>query len=279
MTTETNLPKFEVFDNFDNKDFVTFADETENNNTQDESTTVYVDNLLEDPELPGQQYALVSFIDPDKIKNTKIRGIKIRGCFNTLEEAQFNADKLRKFDPYFDVYVLSVGKWGAWNPDPYDTDKVKDVNHDNEVLNDIMGQHIKNMDKAKDHAERRKNDKILTETANGMNSTNATSGENKVHNDKNNLASDQNKNGNNEKEKALSKKKKNTDFAKKNALKAAMKQRLNQNTGNQEALQEVQKLQNKLQGETDNLNSNDPTKCDSVLTTLNSIGEFLNKNA
>jgi len=49
---------------------------------------------------------------------TSIRGIKVRGVFDTIREAQIRAEVLKKLDGKFHVYVAEVGCWCPWSPNP-----------------------------------------------------------------------------------------------------------------------------------------------------------------
>jgi flagellar motility protein MotE (MotC chaperone) len=63
------------------------------------------------------------------------RGIKVRGSYSTQEEASERARHLIKRDPSHHVYVGEVGKWMPWLSNP---DQVKQQEHANEELNEIM---------------------------------------------------------------------------------------------------------------------------------------------
>lgn len=68
------------------------------------------DFLNEDAVLPGQKYSLFSYYlthDPEMPAM-----FKIRGSFETVEEAQKAAASLQQQDPRFNVYVCETGKWG-----------------------------------------------------------------------------------------------------------------------------------------------------------------------
>jgi len=115
----------------------------------DDETLKYnkIDTLDEDDPIDsaeGKLYALISFISPEGLMNCKIRGIKIRGFFHASNEEEFKerslklTNKLRKKDKYFDIFVQEVGKWCPWDPDPYDSKAVKNVEIDDEKLNEIM---------------------------------------------------------------------------------------------------------------------------------------------
>ena len=49
---------------------------------------------------------------------TCMRGIKVRGTYETLPEAENRAKQIQKTDPTFNVYVAQVGCWCPWNPSP-----------------------------------------------------------------------------------------------------------------------------------------------------------------
>lgn len=49
---------------------------------------------------------------------TSVRGIKVRGVFDTLREAQVRSEVLKKLDGKFHVYVAEVGAWCPWSPNP-----------------------------------------------------------------------------------------------------------------------------------------------------------------
>lgn len=51
---------------------------------------------------------------------TSIRGFKIRGSYETLQEAKARAENLSKFDKNFNIFVCEVGCWSPWSPDPND---------------------------------------------------------------------------------------------------------------------------------------------------------------
>lgn len=58
-----------------------------------------------------------SFDEKNNFK-TSMRGIKVRGVFDTLREAQVRAEVLKKLDGKFHVYVAEVGAWCPWSPNP-----------------------------------------------------------------------------------------------------------------------------------------------------------------
>lgn len=42
---------------------------------------------------------------------TSVRGIKVRGVYDTVEQAKSRCEVLKKKDPYFHIYVAQVGCW------------------------------------------------------------------------------------------------------------------------------------------------------------------------
>jgi hypothetical protein len=73
----------------------------------------------------------------DKANNfqTSVRGVKVRGTYDTYREAEIRAKVLQKLDPLFDVFVGQVGYWLAWSPN---TNLIENQEHSNEDLNTLM---------------------------------------------------------------------------------------------------------------------------------------------
>ena len=83
---------------------------------------------------------------------TNVRGIKVRGSFDTVEEAEMRCKKLRQLDPNHDIFVGPVGVWMPWDPDAYKTGRVEYMEKE---LNDLMKEKINNQEKAKEEFEQR----------------------------------------------------------------------------------------------------------------------------
>lgn len=89
---------------------------------------------------------------------TNVRGLKIRGSYETQEEAEMRCKHLRKNDPNHDIYVGPVGVWMPWEPDAYKTGKVEYLEKD---LNQLMKEKIHNTEvQKKEFDERVKQSKI-----------------------------------------------------------------------------------------------------------------------
>lgn len=86
---------------------------------------------------------------------TTTRGIKVRGVFETQEEAELRCKLLRELDPNHDVYVGPVGLWMPWEPEAYKTGRVEYLEQE---LNQLMHEKDKNEKKAKMQFDSRVND-------------------------------------------------------------------------------------------------------------------------
>lgn len=83
---------------------------------------------------------------------TAVRGLKVRGVYPSLEEAELRCKMLREVDPNHDVYVGPVGMWMPWEPDAYKTGRVEYMEDE---LNKLMQEKIKNQDFAKASFDKR----------------------------------------------------------------------------------------------------------------------------
>jgi hypothetical protein len=83
---------------------------------------------------------------------TSVRGIKVRGVYPTIEEAELRCRMIRDVDPHFDVYVGQVGVWVPFHPDAYKTGRVEYLE---EELNQLMHEKLKNEKSAKHEFDKR----------------------------------------------------------------------------------------------------------------------------
>jgi len=86
---------------------------------------------------------------------TSIRGLKVRGVYPSMEEAELRCKMLREVDPNHDVFVGPVGLWMPWDPEPYKTGRVEYME---ETLNELMHKKNKNEDFAKTAFDQRVKD-------------------------------------------------------------------------------------------------------------------------
>lgn len=72
---------------------------------------------------------------------TSIRGLKIRGVYDTRKEAEIRAKVLQKLDKSFHVYVGQVGYWLPWDPEP---DQVQEQEYYEKELNNLVSSYKDN---------------------------------------------------------------------------------------------------------------------------------------
>lgn len=84
---------------------------------------------------------------------TSIRGMKVRGVFDTMREAEIRAQVLKKLDDRFNVYVAQVGCWCPWSPNP---DDITNQEYSETHLNTLMKKYKDNEDKKNYFFEERK---------------------------------------------------------------------------------------------------------------------------
>lgn len=119
---------------------------------------------------PGQNFALVSFVGPECPQKNASMGMKLRGVFPTVSEAQEHAKRLQKSEvTSMDIYVMELGKWALIPPDP---SKVRDQSFQEEKLADLMQGYRENQEKAKqafyDRKDRIRKDGLEKESPEGV---------------------------------------------------------------------------------------------------------------
>ena len=72
---------------------------------------------------------------------TSMRGLKVRGVYDTKQAAEDRAKKLSTIDSGFHTFVGQVGYWLPWDPN---ADKVADEVFQNSQLNDMMEKYQEN---------------------------------------------------------------------------------------------------------------------------------------
>ena len=88
---------------------------------------------------------------------SNIRGLKVRGIYDSRQEAEQRAKILHRMDQDHHVFVGSVGQWLPWDPEP---DKIADQEYIDEGLNNLMGEYKKNQINKDQFFEERKNEKM-----------------------------------------------------------------------------------------------------------------------
>ena len=88
---------------------------------------------------------------------TSVRGVKIRGVYDTRREAEVRAKVLQRRDPKFNVFVGQVGYWLPW--DPSNLDNV-DQEYTETQLNELMKNYRENIEKRDMFYEEEKRERI-----------------------------------------------------------------------------------------------------------------------
>jgi hypothetical protein len=88
---------------------------------------------------------------------TSIRGVKIRGVFDTTEEARVRAEVLKRSGDKFDIFLGQVGCWCPFSPNPED---LQDQEYAETELNTLMKKYKNNMDIRDLEFEERKKSKV-----------------------------------------------------------------------------------------------------------------------
>jgi len=88
---------------------------------------------------------------------TSMRGLKVRGVYDTRGAAENRAKKLSLVDSGFHTFVGQVGYWLPWDPN---ADKVADEVFQNSQLNDMMEKYQENNASKDMFYEEQKRDKI-----------------------------------------------------------------------------------------------------------------------
>jgi len=127
----------------DFQEFVKEEKETINHSTFADDYKTFIDKNEEDLE---KAFGIVHNFQ------THTRGLKIRGVYPSMEEAELRCKMLREIDPSHDVYVGPVGMWMPWEPEAYKTGRVEYME---EELNKLMSEKTKNESNAKEAFDQR----------------------------------------------------------------------------------------------------------------------------
>lgn len=127
----------------DMEDFVKDQKDKLFTSTLEDEYKTYIDNNEEELEK--------DFNDKHNFQ-TSVRGLKIRGCFPSQQEAELRCKLLREIDPNHDVYVGPVGMWIPFHPEAYKTGRVEYLEDE---LNQLMNEKDKNEKHAKEEFDKR----------------------------------------------------------------------------------------------------------------------------
>ena len=106
-----------------------------------------IENKYKDFMYINQEKLESEFYEKNEFKTT-VRGIKVRGSYDTLQEAQAKAKKLQQNDKNFNVYIGQVGFWLPWDPNPHNIDSQEYAESE---LNTLVKKYRENQDKKDQH--------------------------------------------------------------------------------------------------------------------------------
>ena len=101
-----------------------------------------VKNFYEDWLFTRKEKLESEFYEESEFRTT-IRGLKIRGTYDTHKEANIRAQVLRRKDPNFNVFVGQVGSWLPWDPE---CEQVPEQEYQEEMLNELVKKYQENLD-------------------------------------------------------------------------------------------------------------------------------------
>jgi hypothetical protein len=122
----------------------------------------YFNNMSQEPvdylkaddlKVSGQNYALISVVSPSSNQKNDMCGVKIKGVFETVEEAKMHAKRVQENDPLFDVYLVELYKW---LPVPPNNEMIENQEYQDEELNKIIKARAEDQRKAHHFFEERK---------------------------------------------------------------------------------------------------------------------------
>jgi hypothetical protein len=110
-------------------------------------------------ELAGAKTQLLRFKKEKEAEQQKITmyTFKVRGSYDTVEEAQKRITYLNSIDSNVNIYLAEVGKWCPFDDDP---EKAKDAVYKDDELNRLMKGYKENQEKGKQLFEQRKADMV-----------------------------------------------------------------------------------------------------------------------
>jgi multidrug efflux pump subunit AcrB len=123
-----------------------------------------VDFLDEDIEIRNQKFCVLSYTLPPPGSNNKGKQrigfdtpmIKVRGSYSTVEDCESRIETLKKSDPYFHMYIASVGVWGSLLTEEQHKESGTSAVFMNKDMNDFMQGYKQSQDKKTEEFEERK---------------------------------------------------------------------------------------------------------------------------
>lgn len=115
------------------------------NNLKDSHPHIFDETQLQD------EFRTFKSLESDRLEKafhemnefrTTIRGVKVRGVFDTVADAKNRADFLKRTGDKFDIFIGQVGCWCPWSPNPHD---IEDHEYAETQLNTFMKKYKENI--------------------------------------------------------------------------------------------------------------------------------------
>ena len=126
--------------NVDIADIISLKKSLDNSYKEYDITFDKFKDLFEDFKFQNEEKIGEDF-DKSNSYRTSIRGVKVRGVFDTKREADVRAAVLQRQDALFDVFVGQIGYWCPWDPNPQ---KIGDIEYMNNDLNKLVKEYKAN---------------------------------------------------------------------------------------------------------------------------------------
>lgn len=123
---------------------------------------------------------------------TSIRGVKVRGVFDSFAGAENRCKVLKSIDSNFNVFVAEIGAWCPWSPNP---DDIEDQVHSETQLNTLNKHYKDNVEMRNQFYEERKRE--LLHLANEKKNNNSANTSSNLENNNNSNISGNNNNSTN----------------------------------------------------------------------------------
>ena len=127
-------------------------------NVQNQNIPMKFDGVVKrkNEKIENQNWYCISFLVED---NMSLVGVKVNGCFDTVENAESHSRALRDINDSCSILIGELYKWQPFNPAP-DSIEAGDSEYANPQLNETMKNKRDNEKKAQLYHEFRKNDMI-----------------------------------------------------------------------------------------------------------------------
>lgn len=125
----------------------------------DKEITINYDNvnkLYEDWKYLKNEDLEAEFFELNNYKTT-MRGLKVRGVYDSYKEASVRAQVLRKKDSSFNVFVGQMGYWLPWDPE---CEAIQEQEYQENQLNELVKKYKENLSNRDDLYDQVRNERI-----------------------------------------------------------------------------------------------------------------------